>query len=180
MRSKGKKMANSGPAMWLIGGFRTSGSWTYAAGRPFTVGAGGSLSSAIDPYGAATAVPNLVGSVVTPHNVDCWFYNSRQSACRNLASGAADAFQLQQPGQSGSAGRNIVRGPNTRVFDFSLQRDFPIREKAALEFRWEVFNFANTTQFALPSRDWSSSSAGTITSLASDPRVMQFALRLKC
>ncbi len=27
--------------MWLIGGFRTSGSYTYAAGRPFTVGSGG-------------------------------------------------------------------------------------------------------------------------------------------
>lgn len=176
---KGRKMASSGPLMWLIGGFRTSGSWTYAAGRPFSVGAGSSLSGALDPYGAAAALPNLVGSITTPHNVDCWFYNSRQSACRNLAPGVTDAFQLQPAGQRGSAGRNIIRGPNTRVFDFSLQRDFPIREKSAVEFRWEVFNLANTTQFALPARDWSSSSAGTITTLASDPRVMQFALRLK-
>jgi hypothetical protein len=48
-----------------------------------------------------------------------------------------------------------------------------------LEFRWEVFNLFNTTQLALPNRDWSSGSAGTVTSLASDPRVMQFALRFK-
>jgi hypothetical protein len=176
---KGKKMANSGALMWIVGGFRTAGSYTYAAGRPFTVGAGSSLSNALDPYGAVTAVPNIIGPIATPHDVDCWFYNSRQSACRTLAPSATDGFQLQSTGQLGNAGRNIVRAPDTRVFDFSLQRDFPIRERVGLEFRWEVFNLLNTTQFALPSRDFSSSSAGTITTLASDPRVMQFALRLK-
>jgi len=176
---KGKKMANSGPLMWLIGGFRTSGSWTYAAGRPFTVTAGGSLSNALDPFGAATAVPNVVGPIVQPQNVDCWFYNSRQAGCKPFAQGLTDGFQLQASGQRGNAGRNILRGPNTRVFDFSLQRDFPIRENMGLEFRWEVFNLFNTTQFSLPSRDFSSGAAGTITTLASDPRVMQFALRFK-
>jgi len=176
---KGKKMANSGPLMWLVGGFRTSGSWTYAAGRPFTVTAGGGLSNALDPFGAVTAVPNVVGAIVQPQNVDCWFYNSRQSGCKPFAQGVTDGFQLQPSGQRGNAGRNILRGPNTRVFDFSLQRDFPIRENMGLEFRWEVFNLFNTTQFSLPSRDFSSSAAGTITTLASDPRVMQFALRFK-
>ena len=175
---KGKKMANSGPLMWIIGGFRTAGSWTYAAGRPFTVSAGGSLSNALDPFGAATAVPNIIGPIATPGNVDCWYYNSRQTACKSLAPAATDGFSLQQPGQLGNAGRNILRGPNVRVFDFSLQRNFPITERAGLEFRWEVFNLFNTTQFSLPNRDFSSSAAGTITTLASDPRVMQFALRL--
>ena len=117
-------------------------------------------------------MPHCPASSATPNN-------SRQSACRNLASSATDAFQLQQAGQFGRAGRNIVRGPNTRVFDFSLHRDFPVREHGALEFRWEVVNTANTTQFALPGRDWSSSAAGSITSLSGDPRVMQFALKLK-
>jgi hypothetical protein len=176
---KGKKFANNGPLMWLIGGFRTSGSYTYASGRPFTVRAGTNLSNAIDPFGAATAVPNVIGPVVEPHNVDCWFYNSRQPACRSLAPNASDAFQLQQSGQLGNAGRNTLRAPSTRVFDFSLQRNFPIREQLGLEFRWEVFNLLNTTQFSIPQNDFSSSAAGTITTLASDPRVMQFALRLK-
>ena len=176
---KGKKMANRGPMMWLIGGFRTSGSWTYAAGRPFTVSSGSSLSNALDPFGAATAVPNIVGTIVQPQNVDCWFYNSRQATCKNLAPGVTDGFALQASGKLGNAGRNILRGPNTRVFDFSLQREFPIREAMGLEFRWEVFNLFNTTQFALPNRDFSSGAAGTITTLASDPRVMQFALRFK-
>ncbi len=66
----------------------------------------------------------------------------------------------------------------TNVFDFALTRDFPIHESLALQFRWEVFNLTNTVQFGQPSNNFSSSSAGTITSLAGDPRVMQFALRL--
>lgn len=176
---KGRKFAASGPLSWIFGGFRTSGSWTYAAGRPFTVSAGSSLSNALDPFGAATAVPNIIGSIAEPHNPDCWFYNSRQSVCKTLAPSATDGFQLQSSGQLGNAGRNILRGPNTRVFDFSLQREFPIHEAMGLELRWEVFNLFNTTQFALPARDFSSSAAGTITSLASDPRLMQFALRFK-
>ena len=168
-----------GIAAAVFGGFRTSGSFTYASGRPFTVTSGGGLSNALDPFGAATAVPNLVGSIVTPGNVDCWFYNSRQSACKSLAPTASNFFQLQQSGQLGNAGRNILRGPNTRVLDFSLQKDIPIHERLGMEFRWEVFNLLNTTQFALPNRDFSSGAAGTITGLASDPRVMQFALKLK-
>lgn len=108
---KGKKMAANGPLMWIAGGFRMSGSWTYAAGRPYTMSAGGSLSNALDPFGAATAVPNLIGKIVEPHSPDCWFYDSRQAACRALAPGATDAFQLQQSGQLGNAGRNSLRGP---------------------------------------------------------------------
>jgi hypothetical protein len=71
----------------------------------------------------------------------------------------------------------ILRSPHTTVFDFSLMRDFAIREKANLQFRWEVFNLTNTPMFSLPNASLTSSSVGTITSLAGDPRVMQAALR---
>jgi hypothetical protein len=65
------------------------------------------------------------------------------------------------------------------VFDFSLGRNFAITERAQLQFRWEVFNLTNTVQFALPNMQISSGTPGVITSLAGDPRLMQFALRLK-
>ncbi|MCU1273249.1 MAG: Oar protein, partial [Bryobacterales bacterium] len=176
---KGKVLASSGPLAYVLGGFRTSGSFTYASGRPFTVTSGGSLSNAIDKFGAATALPNVIGTPLMVENVDCWFFASRNKSCAAQASNATDAFALQQPGQFGNAGRNILRGPGTKVFDFAVHREFPIREAAVLEFRWEVFNLTNTVQFGFPNRDFSSSAAGTSTSLASDPRVMQFAVRLK-
>lgn len=176
---KGKPMASKGPLSWIVGGFRTAGGYTFATGRPLTINSGGSLSTALDPFGAATALPNVIGTPLLPQNVDCWFYSSRNPACKALAPNASDAFALQSPGQLGNAGRNILRAPGTNVFDFSLQREFPIHDTTGLEFRWEVFNLTNSVQFGFPSRDFSSSAAGTITSLAGDARIMQFALRLK-
>jgi hypothetical protein len=79
----------------------------------------------------------------------------------------------------GNAGRNVLRGPGTKVFDFALHRNFQLTESTGLEFRWEVFNLTNTTQFGPPEKNLSSGSPGAITTLAGDPRIMQFALRLK-
>jgi hypothetical protein len=66
-----------------------------------------------------------------------------------------------------------------RIADLGVHKDFPIMERAALQFRWEMFNLANTTHLGFPNRDVSSGSGGSITSLATDARIMQFALRLK-
>jgi carboxypeptidase family protein/TonB-dependent receptor-like protein len=180
---RGKAFASHGVVSYLIGNFRTSGVYTYASGRPFTVSAGGARVNALDAFGAAAATPNLIG---TPHivgNVDCWFFASNAkigttAPCLNLAPGLTDAFQLQTPGFLGNVGRNTLRGPHTNVFDFALMRDFPIHEAVGLQFRWEVFNLTNTVQFGQPSSNISSSGVAQITSLAGDQRVMQLALRL--
>ncbi len=175
---QGRAFATSGPAAWIFGDWRTSGAYTFASGRPFTVTAGGSIGNTLDPYGAVTAVPNVIGTPVLPKNTDCWYFASRNAACRALSPGSQDAFALQQPGQFGNAGRNILRAPGTSVFDVAVEREFPIHEALRLTFRGEAFNLFNTTQLGRPTNDFSSSAAGAITSLASDPRVLQFALRL--
>ena len=73
---------------------------------------------------------------------------------------------------------NNLRGPRTNVFDFGLMRDFGIyHEKTNLQFRWEVFNLTNAVLFAQPDSGLTDSGVSTITSLAGDPRIMQFALR---
>jgi hypothetical protein len=82
-----------------------------------------------------------------------------------------------QPGQFGDSGRNSLRGPHVNVFDFALMKDFVVKEGMFVQFRWEAFNLFNTPIFSAPSADFSQSSAGQITSLAGEPRVMQFALR---
>lgn len=70
----------------------------------------------------------------------------------------------------------LLDGPGLVNFDFAVARSFEcFGEGRRLEFRWEMFNMFNTPQFGLPERNRSSSSAGRISTLAGDPRVMQFA-----
>jgi len=175
---KGKRFASHGPLAWIVGGFRTSGSYTFASGKPFTVSSGGAIGNSIDPNGTQMAVPNVIGTPQVIGNVNCWFYASTNAACRAIDPNGSDAFALQSPGQYGNAGRNIIRGPHTNVLDFAVHRNFAFTERTGLEFRWEVFNLTNTVQFGKPSSDLSSGTIGSITTLAGDPRIMQFALRL--
>jgi len=178
----GHQLFSHGLASQVLGGWRTSGVYTFSSGLPFNVWSGSALTTALDPNGASdpvnTAVPNVIGHAQIVGNVNCWFYASQNPACDALDPTGKDAFQLQQPGQFGNSGRNSLRGPHVNVFDFSLMKDFVLRENTKLQFRWEVFNLFNTPVFGPPSADFSNGSAGQITSLAGDPRVMQFALRL--
>ena len=78
----------------------------------------------------------------------------------------------------GNCGRNTLRGPDYINFDFGLGRTFEyFGEGRRLELRWEMFNMLNTPQFGLPQNDITNASAGRISTLAGDPRVMQFALK---
>jgi len=174
---RGKQMLNHGPMSWILGNFRTSGVYTFYSGHPFTVNAGGTLGSALDPFGDATATPYVIGKPHIVGDPTCWFYASQNSACGTLAPGQTDAYALPLAGQFGNSGRNTLVGPHTNVFDAALLREFPI-EPVNIEFRWEVFNVTNTPLFGQPNNNFSSNAAGSITTLSGDPRVMQFALRL--
>jgi hypothetical protein len=94
-----------------------------------------------------------------------------------LAPNLTDAYKAPPSGQFGNSGRNTLTGPRTDVFDAALMRDIPI-ERVNIQARWEVFNVTNTPDFGQPGNNITSSSAGSITTLAGDPRVMQFALRV--
>jgi hypothetical protein len=173
----GKSLASTGLAGYLAGGWRLSGSLTFQNGRPFTPRAN-SNESAID-LGLHIALPHVVGPAFVPGNVDCHFYVSRNSACRALFPGAADFLAIPSPAAYGNAGRNILRAPGTRIVDLAVSKDTNFLERYTLEFRWEMFNMTNTTHFGYPGVDASSPSGGAITQLATDPRIMQFALRLR-
>ncbi|HLJ89000.1 MAG TPA: carboxypeptidase regulatory-like domain-containing protein [Candidatus Angelobacter sp.] len=173
----GKPFLNQGLLSHILGGFRTSGVYTFYSGHPFTVNEG-SLNATLDRFGEATAVPNVIGASHIVGNPSCWFFSSINKACKALAPNLTDAFQVLGAGQVGNSGRNTLRGPHVNVFDTAVMRDFSMTERTKLEFRWEVFNLSNTPEFGQPNTNLTSGAAGAITSLAGDPRVMQFALRL--
>ena len=166
-----------GALAWVLGDWRTSGVYTYYSGHPFQVNTG-SLNASLDPFGESTATPNLIGKPKLVGDPDCWFYGSKSKLCAMRRPVRQTRMLRRPPGVIGDVGRNTLRGPRISVFDASLLKEFPIREAANVEFRWEVFNIANTPEFGQPNGNITSRAVGQITTLSGDPRVMQFALRL--
>jgi hypothetical protein len=81
-------------------------------------------------------------------------------------------------GQIGNAPRTICCGPGTTNFDLGLHRVIAEREGTRLEFRTEVFNVFNHTQFFNPDGDITDGTTFGQVSRAQDPRLIQLALKL--
>ena len=60
------------------------------------------------------------------------------------------AFAMPAPGTFGNLGRNALHGPSFTQLDLTLTKQFPVTEKARLDFRVEVFNVLNQANFANP------------------------------
>ena len=68
---------------------------------------------------------------------------------RNLLNPAA--FAIPAPGAFGDLSRNALRGPNFKQFDLVFNKRFALTESTNIEFRTEIFNIFNFTNFAVPS-----------------------------
>lgn len=79
----------------------------------------------------------------------------------------------------GNAGRNLARGPGLANLDFSVFKELLSERKVRLQLRFEFFNITNTAHFANPSGDMSSGQFGSITQTVANPRIVQFAAKLK-
>jgi hypothetical protein len=60
------------------------------------------------------------------------------------------AFATPAPGTFGNVPRNALRGPNFQQFDLVFSKKFKLSEQTNLEFRTEVFNVFNRTNFDVP------------------------------
>ncbi|MBV9957921.1 MAG: TonB-dependent receptor [Acidobacteria bacterium] len=60
------------------------------------------------------------------------------------------AFAIPAPGTFGNLPRNALRGPNFRQVDMILNKRIKLSETRNIEFRAEVFNIFNFTNFANP------------------------------
>jgi len=72
-----------------------------------------------------------------------------------------------------------MTGPSQKNLDFITYKDFPFAERMTLQLRGEFFNIFNHANFGQPNNNVQGGSAfGTITSTATGPREIQFALKL--
>jgi hypothetical protein len=90
----------------------------------------------------------------------------------------------------GTANRAPVNGPDYVNTDFSIIKTFHVTERIGLDFRTEIFNLFNHAQFGTPNSDIATgyvngqlqpnlSSFGVVNSTVGNPRLFQFALKLK-
>jgi hypothetical protein len=96
-------------------------------------------------------------------------------------------------GNAASAGPGGLLSPGFWNVDSALVKAFPIKEKANVEFRWELFNMLNHQNPAYPSTGYclpptpsggtdivhqAGCSFGQISNIQTDPRSMEFALKI--
>jgi hypothetical protein len=147
----------------LLGRWRASLTLIAQSGAPFTV----NLATDRANIGSGPAQrPNQIGDPNLPggqRTAERWFDTS--------------AFQLQDPFTFGTAPRNSVIGPGFAEVDLGVAKTWALAGRSELEFRWEVFNLLNRTNFDVPQRLFGTANFGRIFS-AKDAREMQLGVRL--
>ena len=71
-----------------------------------------------------------------------------------------------------------LSGGRSLATNIALIKHTLIGERTDVEFRAEVFNVTDTPGFAQPNGSFGSPAFGSITSTATDPRVIQFGARI--
>jgi hypothetical protein len=157
----------------LIGGWQVALINSYYAGQTISLyyepTAAFQVSSIQQDFrGAIRYRPNITGDVLVPQG---------QRTPQNWLNRAAVSIPTDPSQPFGNAKRNAYRGPSTLQSDFAASKRFPMPwPNGTLEFRAEVFNLFNRTNFLPPNPNVSSPAFGTITS-AFDPRIVQFGLK---
>jgi hypothetical protein len=158
----------------VAGGWGLNGMVTLQSGSPFSI------------VGAATA--NAYWAQVGRTRVDFALGKTIADAVKSgPIQGRLDQFfdptAFANSGDRwGNTGRNILRGPAQRQFDFALTKNVLFTETVTTELRWEVFNAFNQATFSNPNSTLPAAgygTLGTITSTIGGPRTMQVAMRVR-
>ena len=153
-----------------LGGWQLNGIATLMSGTPFTVFDSNDVAaqgSAPEITGFSAQRPNLVGNPNSGQRaVNAWLNTS--------------AYQRLDPvanaGQFGTEGRNVNVGPAYADWDFGALKNFKVTGSKLFQFRAELFDILNRTNFRLPDCDISSPTFNHILE-ADPPRQVQFALK---
>jgi hypothetical protein len=188
----------------LVNGWWMSGILSIQSGLPFTVDLNSNRSkSGLANSGAGNDRPDL-NPGRTPGNITSGVSTGCGAGTANpIAQGTQlgtptlyfdpCAFSLQPQGFYGTAGRNILVGPDFRNLDYSLVKDTNVSrlgEGGKVELRVEVFNILNHPNLGMPGRavfagteaagvlGVPQTTAGVINTTANFSRQLQLALKV--
>ncbi|MEZ5356900.1 MAG: carboxypeptidase regulatory-like domain-containing protein [Bryobacteraceae bacterium] len=155
----------AGIGKWVLGGWQTNGIFIAQSGRPFNVVSGRDVALS----GTGTQRPNSLGDPTLDTG------RSRDELMARYFD--VSKFALPTAGTYGNTGRNALVGPGDWNLDFALFKRFPIKERAQLQFRWEMFNAFNHANLNNPRSNITAARPGQIDT-TSGPRIMQMGLRM--
>ena len=184
----GQQWLPSGVLSHILGGWRVGGIASFRNGTPFSPG----LNVRYRNYLFIPNRPNLrAGQSNNPTegaSTGCGRFVEGQRLGTPELYFDPCAFEAPPAGTLGNAGRNTMISASIFSMDLSVQKDFLIDAKRRLQFRAELFNFPNHTNFNAPSGGGAiifsgesagfSSRAGRISQTNTTSRQVQFALRL--
>ena len=150
-----------------LGGWQTTAIWSWRTGVPINVLSGQDRSYS----GVGLDRGDLVGDPSLPSGRPL---NQALSAFFNIS-----AFALNTVGTFGNSPRNLLDGPGFFNVDWSVAKSFRVTERLTMQVRGDFFNVLNNANFSAPGASVSSTSTFGKISAASDPRILQFSMRLR-
>ena len=164
----GKRFASHNSVLdYIAGGWQANSILALHSGTPYTVGVAGDIANTGNSNNAGYYERlNLIGDPNLSSPTPSAWFNTK-------------AFAVPANFSYGQLGRNTFRTDWSRNLDFSLFRDFPIRERLRLQFRAEAFNLTNTPVYATPVANFSNANFGKVLSTANTPRQVQLALKVR-
>ena len=161
---KGQPHLNHGVASYVLGGWQLNSVSQLGNGQAYTVFVNGDIANV--GVNSGYERPNLVGNPHLAHPTINQAFNTA-------------AFAVPAQYTFGNVGRNSMRAENDYDEDVSLFKTFPITELMKFELRAEAFNVLNITNYGTPDSNLGDASAGVVSSLANNPRQLQFAAKLR-
>ena len=140
----GTKM-NFKPAKLVLDNWEVSGIRSFISGAPFNPGLGWTTppNRPAPPKAPASTSSDLA----TDTNTFFQWFNTGMAARRPSAHGATPTSRMANFGNMG--GGNQCTGPGINNWDLSITKRFPLfREGRFLQFRTEMFNAPNHTQYS--------------------------------
>jgi len=160
----------------VVGGWRVSGTFIAQSGVPFTITTSGNNNSFSQCGNGCSWYPNVVGNPLS----------GVPAAPSSDGVGAIGyfnpaAYASAAPGTFGSEVRNSLRGPDLKVVNLSMAKDFHFGERVALEIRGDFVNALNHPSFNPPGNSLGGSNFGVIdnaTGVSVAPRSGQLSARV--
>ncbi|MDA2913465.1 hypothetical protein MYX77_05820 [Acidobacteriia bacterium AH_259_A11_L15] len=184
----GKPFAPTNP-FWsrLVEGWQTAGIINWRSGRPFGIFSGRGTfhrDSQSDANTVTLTQPANVRDLAGRRSIGggvFWFdpcLSPETGAACTDPNAIAGLFGLPAPGQLGTLRQTSFFGPRRFKVDFSLMKRTWLTETVSVEFRWEIFNLFNNTNFDNPEQEIFDDDFGQIVETIGTPREMQFALKI--